>query len=76
MEVVIGGIYRHFKGHVYKVLCIGSDVDSPSKKLVIYQNVDTNEIWVREYYNFLSKVDKVKYPNVLQEYRFELVKHD
>lgn len=79
MDVVVGGIYRHFKGHMYKVLCIGYDVDSPRnqelRKLVIYQNIESNEIWVRDYLEFLSKVDKQKYPTVLQEYRFELVNH-
>ncbi len=31
-----------------------------------------NKLWCRPYDMFLEKVDKVKYPNVKQEYRFEL----
>lgn len=31
-----------------------------------------NELYFRPYDMFLSKVDKEKYPNVKQEYRFEL----
>lgn len=33
---------------------------------------DTSMIYLRPYDMFLSKVDKEKYPNVEQEYRFEL----
>ena len=69
-EVVVGGICKHFKGHVVKVLCIGKDAEDLSEK-VIYEHTDTKEIWVRDKNEFLSKVDKVKYPDVLQEYRFE-----
>lgn len=33
---------------------------------------DTSMVYLRPYDMFLEKVDKVKYPNVEQEYRFEL----
>lgn len=71
-KLVIGGIYKHFKGHIYKVLFIARDADNLSEK-VIYQNIyDENDIWIRDKNEFLSKVDKSKYPNVEQEFRFEL----
>lgn len=79
MEVVIGGIYRHFKGNVYKVLLIAYDCDSKEtlEKLIVYQDLsDQNKIWVRKYDEFISKVDKEKYPNVTQEYRFEMIDND
>ena len=81
MEVVVGGIYRHFKGNLYKVLNIGYDsetnINGISKKLVIYEALyDDHKIWVRPYDMFVSKVDKEKYPDVLQEYRFELIDND
>lgn len=72
MEVVVGGIYRHFKGHLYKVLCIAKDSEDLSLK-VVYQNIDNNDIWVRPLDEFKSKVDKNKYPEVKQEYRFEYI---
>lgn len=74
-ELVVGGIYKHFKGHIYKVLYIGRDVDSLTEK-VIYQNIETNEIWVRDKQEFLSLVDNIKYPNVEQKYRFEFVSYE
>ena len=41
--------------------------------MVVYTHEDTGEIWVRPYEMFTSKVDKEKYPEVNQEYRFEYI---
>lgn len=43
-------------------------------KYVIYRGLygDTEKLYLRPYNMFLEKVDKKKYPNVKQEYRFEL----
>ena len=72
-ELVIGGIYRHFKGHIYKVLCVGRDA-STLEEVVVYQNVEKEEdIWVRGKEEFLSLVDKEKYPEIKQKYRFERI---
>ena len=47
---------------------------STLEDMVIYQNTDDESlIWVRPLYEFTSKVDKIKYPNVKQEYRFEKI---
>ena len=79
-EVKVNDIYKHFKGHTYKVIAIGYDSENyneedPSKsRLVVYQNLEDNEIWVRPYDMFNSLVDKKKYPDIKQKYRFELVK--
>lgn len=67
-----GERYRHFKGNVYEVLYIAKDSET-EKDLVVYKCIDNDIIWVRPYEMFTSKVDKEKYPNVSQEYRFELV---
>ena len=72
MKVMVNKKYRHFKGHMYKVLCIGKDSET-LKEVVIYRNIDTNEVWVRPLDMFSSLVDKNKYPEVKQKYRFELV---
>jgi len=41
---------------------------------VIYRGLygDTNKLYLRPYDMFLERVDIKKYPNVKQEYRFEL----
>ncbi len=70
MEVQIGKIYRHFKGMKIKVIALGKHTET-LEELVIYEELDTQEIWVRPLSMFLSKVDHEKYPEVKQEYRFE-----
>ena len=72
MEVIVGKKYRHFKGNIYIVLCICKDSET-LEDLVIYKDCNSDKIWARKYSMFISKVDKNKYPNVLQEYRFEQI---
>lgn len=67
-----GQVYRHFKGNLYEVLCVGKDSET-LEDLVVYKHIDDGKIWVRKMDMFLSKTDKNKYPNATQEYRFELV---
>lgn len=72
-EVIVGQVYKHFKGKMYKVLNIGYSADN-LEKMVIYQALyDDNKIWVRNYDEFNSYVDKNEYPNITQKYRFEEV---
>ena len=79
-KIKVNNIYKNFKGHVYKVIAIGYDSENynendPLKsRLVVYQNVETDEVWVRSYDMFNSLVDKKKYPDIKQKYRFEEVK--
>ena len=70
MEVIKGALYKHFKGNVYKVIEIAKHSEN-GELMVIYER--DGIVWARPYEMFISKVDKVKYPDVKQEYRFELV---
>ena len=74
-ELKVHGIYRHFKGDYYLVEGVGIHSET-KEKYVIYRGLygDTDKVYLRPYDMFLSKVDKEKYPNVEQEYRFELQK--
>lgn len=58
---------------------IANSSKNPEKQYVIFETVypentftksEENKIWVREYDEFFSKVDKDKYSNTSQEYRF------
>ena len=52
---------------------LGADENGNPVKVVIYKSNHDGKIWVRPYDNFISKVDKEKYPSAEQEYRFEMV---
>ena len=75
MDLVVGGIYKHFKGNRVLIVAIAKNTET-LEKMVVYKHLDTDEYWVRPYIMFVSKVDKNKYPNEKQEFRFELIKND
>ena len=64
--------YRHFKGGIYEIICIATDTET-QKKQVVYKSLKSDKIWVRPYDMFTSKVDKEKYPDVTDEYRFQKI---
>lgn len=73
MKVLENRIYRHFKGNSYKVLCVAMHTET-QEMMVVYQALYGDyKYFVRPYDMFVSKVDHDKYPDVKQEYRFELV---
>ena len=65
-------IYKHFKGDYYIVEDIANHSETKEKYVVYRRLYGDSSLWIRPYEMFLEKVDKVKYPNVEQEYRFEL----
>ena len=77
-KIEIGKKYKHFKGHLYKVIDIVYDSESKDfnnlDKIVIYQDLNNKFLkWARPYEMFNSLVDSKKYPDVEQKYRFEEV---
>ena len=64
--------YKHFKGNIVKVILIAKDTET-LEDMVVYKHIDKEEYWIRSLSMFLSKVDKNKYPDVKQEYRFEVI---
>ena len=72
-EIKINGIYRHFKGNLYLVVDIAFDSETKEEMVVYRALYGEKALWVRALKMFLSEVDKEKYPEVTQEYRFELV---
>ncbi len=86
-DVKVGEIVQHFKRellestdnslYLYKILEIAEHTET-KEKLVIYQALyeDTAKgihfgVFARPYDMFMSEVDRNKYPNIKQKYRFE-----
>lgn len=74
MQIKKGQKYRHFKGQIMEIQGIAKHSEDLSK-LVLYTHVSEENptIWARPIKLFTSKVDHEKYPEITQEYRFELI---
>lgn len=71
-EIKINGVYRHFKGKYYLVIDVAKHSETQETYVVYRQLYGEGGLWIRPLDMFLSEVDKEKYPDIEQKYRFAL----
>lgn len=68
-----GEFYRHFKDKRYQIIAIAVHSET-GERMVVYQALYGEfQIWVRPLSMFLETVDREKYPDAKQKFRFERI---
>jgi len=70
---VSGEFYQHFRGRLYQIKMLAKD-SRTQREIVVYQALYAPyDYWTQDLEEFMGPVDKEKYPEETQQYRFRKV---
>jgi hypothetical protein len=58
MDIAGGQVWRHYRGGIYKVLCLAK-IEADETPVVVYMSPETKQAWVRPVTEWLETVDGV-----------------
>lgn len=70
-RIIKKGIYRHFKGDYYLVEDLATHSEDKTQYVVYRALYGDTGLYIRPLDMFASEVDREKYPDCKQKYRFE-----
>lgn len=73
MQIKVNKVYRHYKGKLVKVLCLGLNSESKEEMVAIEeleesQGYPKGQVWFRNSSDFFDEINDSKFN---QKYRFE-----
>ena len=72
-----GEIYKHFKGKLYEIIeCPVTHTETEEKYGWYRALYDKYSVYIRPLDMFMREVDREKYPQAEQRYRFELLERE